>query len=102
MLIIHDLKGARTEFEPAEGKPLMLDLRHQKIGIIGLCNGNAVCGTCHVYVEQEWLDRLPAVEELEEDRLAELPHRQDNSRLTCQIEYTPELDGIEMTVAPRS
>lgn len=102
MLIIHDRNGARIEFEPVEDKPLMFQLRPKKLGIIGLCNGNAVCGTCHVYMEKEWLDRLPEIGELEEERLAQIPTRGDNSRLTCQLEYRPELDGIEMTVAPRA
>jgi 2Fe-2S ferredoxin len=101
VLIVHDRDGARTEFEPIEGKPLMLQLRPMKIGVIGLCNGNAVCGTCHVYVKEEWVDRLPAVEELEEERLSQIPHRRNNSRLTCQIEYRADLDGLELTVAKR-
>ncbi|MEH0421433.1 2Fe-2S iron-sulfur cluster-binding protein [Streptomyces sp. B21-083] len=102
MMIIHDRKGGRVEFEPAPGKPLMPQLRHQKVGIIGLCNGNAVCGSCHVYVDKERLDQLPEPDEFELERIEELPDRRDNSRLTCQFEYTPELDGIEITVAPRS
>jgi 2Fe-2S ferredoxin len=101
MLILHDRDGARTEFEPVEGKPLMFQLRPLRIGVIGLCNGNAVCGTCHVYVEEQWLDRLPAVEELEEERLAQIPNRRSTSRLTCQVEYRAELDGLELTVAKR-
>jgi ferredoxin, 2Fe-2S len=101
MLIIHDRNGDRTEFEPVEGKPLMFQLRPLKVGVIGWCNGRAGCGTCHVYVEEKWLDRLPSVEEPEEERLADLPARRSNSRLTCQIEYRAHLDGLELTVAPR-
>lgn len=102
MVIIHDRSGVRRELKPPVGKPLMPQLRRLKVGIIGLCNGNAVCGSCHVYVEKEWLDRLPVPDEFEEERLAVIPGRQENSRLTCQIEYRPDLDGLEMTVAPQS
>jgi ferredoxin, 2Fe-2S len=101
MLIINDRKGVRREYDTVEGQTLMPQLRTKKLGLIGICNGNIVCGTCHVYVEKEWLDRLPAPDELEEELLAEFPNRQENSRLTCQIEYRPDLDGIEMTVPPR-
>lgn len=102
MIIVHDRKDARHEFDVPEGKALMLQLRPMKVGIIGLCNGNAACGTCHVYVEKEWLDRLPDPDEYEAEMLEEVAERRENSRLSCQIEYGPELDGLEMTVAPRS
>ncbi|WP_369029609.1 2Fe-2S iron-sulfur cluster-binding protein [Streptomyces adonidis] len=102
MIIVHDRKDVRHEFDVPEGKALMLQLRPKKIGIIGLCNGNAACGTCHVYVEKEWLDRLPEPDEYESEMLEEVAERRENSRLACQIEYRAELDGLEMTVAHRS
>ncbi|MGW1783742.1 2Fe-2S iron-sulfur cluster-binding protein [Streptomyces sp. NPDC002143] len=102
MIIIHDRNDVRHELEPREGKALMLQLRPLKVGILGLCQGNAACGTCHVYVEKEWLDRLPDPDEYEEEMLSEVAARRENSRLSCQIEYRTELDGLEMTVAPRN
>lgn len=69
MIIIHDRDDVRHELEPHDKKALLLQLRPMKVGIIGLCNGNAACGTCHVYVEKEWLDRLPEPDEYEGEML---------------------------------
>lgn len=100
MIVVQDRAGARKTLEPGEGKTLMPVLRPAKVGIIGLCNGNAVCGTCHVYVDADWLGRLPEPEDFEIEKLEELEHRQENSRLSCQLIYEPGLDGLGLSVAP--
>jgi 2Fe-2S ferredoxin len=79
----------------------MPQLRRQHIGILGLCGGNAICGTCHIYVREDQLSRLPDPDEIEEERLEILENRQENSRLTCQLPTSPEVDGLEITVAAR-
>jgi len=64
-------------------------------GIIGDCGGFAECGTCHGYVDEAYLDRIPAPTEDEEMMLEGiLAPVEHNSRLTCQISMTPQLDGI--------
>ena len=63
-------------------------------GIDGDCGGNCACATCHVYVEQAWLERLGARTATEEDMLNCVPERQDGSRLACQITLTDALDGL--------
>jgi 2Fe-2S ferredoxin len=67
--------------------------------ISGECGGVLACATCHVYVDPAFLDRLPPMTEDENEMLdfAEAPRR-ENSRLSCQIPMTPELDGITVTV----
>jgi|SRR5690625_358115 len=64
-------------------------------GIDADCGGACACSTCHVYVEPEWLDKLPPKEDMETDMLdfAYEPD-EERSRLTCQIKVTPELDGL--------
>lgn len=68
--------------------------------ILALCGGCASCGTCHVYIDAAWLDRLPAMGEEEEEMLSLAAHRTRFSRLSCQIEMVPELDGLKLAVAP--
>jgi 2Fe-2S ferredoxin len=101
VIMVNGRDGARHEIAPAAGRPLMWDLRRLKIGVVGLCNGNAACGTCHVFVRADWLERLPEPDEYEEDMLSELSCRSEGSRLACQVTYGPELDGLELTIAPR-
>ena len=71
-------------------------------GIIGMCGGYANCGTCHVFVDQKWLDILPPIGEAEEMMLEGAAcERQPGSRLACQITVGAKLDGIVLTVPER-
>ncbi len=58
------------------------------------------CATCHVYVDPSWTDRLPAPQSDERELLNELSHYTEQSRLSCQIEFTPDLAGLRVTIAP--
>ena len=91
--------GETEAIDARSGRSLMLNIR--KPGQIqAICGGEASCGTCHVYVAEDWLDRLPPIQENEEIILAFSDWRQANSRLSCQIKVTDELDGLAVTVAP--
>jgi ferredoxin, 2Fe-2S len=100
-MIIVDGKGVRHELDPKVGTALMFQLRPLKVGVIGLCNGNAACGTCHVYVEGDRMADLSEIDEFEEEMLAEVTNRQDNSRLACQLVFEPSMADLTLTVAPR-
>jgi 2Fe-2S ferredoxin len=63
-------------------------------GIVGDCGGNCACGTCHGFVDEQWLASLPAVQPNEQSLLEGLLETQNTSRLTCQIEVTAALDGL--------
>ena len=70
-------------------------LNNRLEGILGECGGNCMCATCHVYVDSNFLDRIPAAKPNEKAMLsiaAEGP--KPNSRLSCQIKMTDELDGL--------
>lgn len=94
--------GEVRTVEAGDGESLMrIALANDVDGIVGECGGELSCGTCHVYVGSEWIDRLPPVSADETDliELAET-YREGCSRLGCQIVLSPELDGIRVDVAP--
>lgn len=64
-------------------------------GIVAECGGNAMCATCHVYVAEPWMDKLPACSDVEDELLDSTAcERTEASRLSCQIKVTDELDGL--------
>jgi 2Fe-2S ferredoxin len=71
-------------------------------GIVAECGGSALCATCHVYVDEKWLDRLAPVGD-DEDALLDgtACERKANSRLSCQIKITSELDGLVLRLPER-
>ena len=66
-------------------------------GIDADCGGGMACATCHVYVKDEWLNKIPKAEEAEVDMIDMAYEPKKNSRLSCQIIVTDELNGIEVT-----
>ncbi len=88
--------GARQEVEARAGISIMQVAVNDGIdGIVAECGGNAMCATCHVYVDPEWQSRVPAMKSDEDDMLdSTATERKPNSRLSCQIVMTPELDGL--------
>ena len=91
--------GEVREVACKPGKSLMLNIR-KDAGITAICGGCASCGTCHVYIAEDWIERLPPIAPDEETVLAFSDWRQPNSRLSCQIRMTEQLDGLCVTVAP--
>jgi 2Fe-2S ferredoxin len=86
------------------GETLMHVALHAGIkGVIGECGGNKICGTCHIYVAHDWLERLGPLSN-EEDDLLEFTTapRQPNSRLACQIPVGDDLDGLGVQIPPPS
>jgi ferredoxin-2, mitochondrial len=62
----------------------------------GACEASLACTTCHVYVLDDYLDKLPEAEEKEEDLLDMAPYLKENSRLGCQIILNKELEGLKL------
>jgi 2Fe-2S ferredoxin len=70
-------------------------------GILGDCGGGCSCATCHVYIDAAWQTRVGAADDVEIATLDMVSHIQKpNSRLSCQIVLSAELDGLTVTVAP--
>ena len=67
-------------------------------GIDADCGGGMACATCHVYVKEEWLDKLPTKEDGEEDMLDMAFEPKKNSRLSCQLVVSDELDGLIVNI----
>ena len=77
-------------------------LRNSVPGIEAECGGACACATCHVYVDPEWTEATGKASQMEEDMLDFAFDVKPNSRLCCQISMTPELDGLEVELAPES
>jgi 2Fe-2S ferredoxin len=94
--------GSRRETAAPVGMTLMEIARQNGIeGIVARCGGACACATCHVYVAPEWLARLEPREDMEEGMLESAWEPRDNSRLSCQIHITPELDGLTVQLPER-
>ncbi|HRK23376.1 MAG TPA: 2Fe-2S iron-sulfur cluster-binding protein [Beijerinckiaceae bacterium] len=76
-------------------------LRHAIPGIDAECGGACRCATCHVFVDEDWIDRLPPRTDEEEDMLDTVSSVRKTSRLSCQIRVTAELDGLIVTTPRR-
>jgi len=95
-----DRSGNSHILEGREGWTLMEILRDGGLEIAAECGGACACATCHVYVEEGWYEKLPPPEDAEVDMLDMALAVQPNSRLSCQLTCSEELDGITVTVAP--
>jgi len=88
--------GTKHDVDVANGMTVMEGARDNDIpGIEADCGGACACSTCHVYVAEEWVDKLPPREAMEEDMLDFAFEPDPNrSRLTCQLQVTDALDGL--------
>ena len=68
--------------------------------LLALCGGMCACGTCHVYVDEDQVNSLPAMGPDEDELLGASGHRQANSRLSCQIRTSEDIAGLRVTIAP--
>jgi ferredoxin, 2Fe-2S len=93
--------GAEYEVETSPGESVMrCATAHAIPGIIGECGGALACATCHGYVDVEWLDRFDAPSPLEQELVEGCIDPRPESRLTCQLLLTEELNGIIIRVPP--
>jgi ferredoxin, 2Fe-2S len=100
-IVVVDQNGREHRVECQVGTKLMETLRDLEFGVAAICGGMCACATCHVYIDSAWLARLPAKQGDEQDMLDDLTHyREFASRLSCQLVFTAELDGLRLTIAP--
>jgi 2Fe-2S ferredoxin len=97
-----DADGQGRTVEAQEGSTVMeTALREGIPGIEAECGGACACATCHVYVDEAWMEVVGKREQMEEDMLDFAFEVRPNSRLSCQIKVTPALDGLVVTTPPR-
>jgi ferredoxin, 2Fe-2S len=92
--------GERHEIDVPLGNSLMEGAIDNNIdGIIAECGGACACATCHAYIDDAWLSKLPELDVMEDGMLDSSNDRRQNSRLTCQLEVTENFDGMVVHVA---
>ncbi|WP_407695478.1 2Fe-2S iron-sulfur cluster-binding protein [Siculibacillus lacustris] len=99
---VTDFAGEVHALKAIDGWRVMEVIRDWGLPIKAECGGACACGTCHVYVDPQWVDKLPPPTDEEMDQLDQIYAVQENSRLSCQILTAQELDGLELQLAPGS
>ncbi|WP_427969517.1 2Fe-2S iron-sulfur cluster-binding protein [Altererythrobacter sp.] len=99
-LIVVNRDGQETAVDVGDGLTVMEAIRDNGFDeLLALCGGCCSCATCHVHVDPAFADKLPEMSEDEDDLLESSDHRDANSRLSCQVPFTAELDGLRVTIA---
>lgn len=100
-ITIHDGKGESSAIDATPGDSLMQAAKAAGIdGIEAECGGSMVCGTCQVYVGEDWYALLPPASAMEAEMIEYTRHPQPRSRLSCQIVVTAGLEGMDVTTPP--
>ena len=93
-------EGEASSVEATEGRTLMEVIRDNGFDeLLALCGGCCSCATCHVHIDAAYFAKLPAMSEDENDLLDSSEHRNEFSRLSCQIPVTGVLEGCTVTIA---
>lgn len=100
-LTVVNREGEESTIDVEDGLTVMEAIRDNGFDeLLALCGGCCSCATCHVLVDPAFADKLPAMSEDEDDLLESSDHRGETSRLSCQIAFTSDLDGLKVTIAP--
>lgn len=98
---VTDREGGKHVIDAEDDLPLMFSLREAELPVEGTCGGTAGCGTCHVFVSEPWRSQLPEKGASESDMLEALENFDEiRSRLSCQIDISEALEGLEVQLAP--
>ncbi|MDR1289536.1 MAG: 2Fe-2S iron-sulfur cluster binding domain-containing protein [Holosporales bacterium] len=96
--IIFRTSGGEVEVDALVGDTLLEVAQKNGVSLFGGCSGAGVCGTCHVLIPPEFLQKLNEPSDHEADLLEVLPMSKENSRLACQVVVTDELDGLIVNI----
>ena len=99
-LIVVTREGEERVLDGETGLSVMEVIRDGGIDeILALCGGCCSCATCHVHIDESFMDKLPPMSEDENDLLDSSDHRNAFSRLSCQVPISDALDGLTVTIA---
>lgn len=100
-LIVVNREGEESAIDVDGGISVMEAIRDNGFDeLLALCGGCCSCATCHVFVDPAFAGKLPEMSGDEDDLLDSSDHRNETSRLSCQIPMSDELDGLKITIAP--
>ena len=100
-IIVNTREGEERALAAGEGLSLMEAIRDEGIDeLLALCGGCCSCATCHVKIDPAFANLLPPLSEDENDLLDSSDHRDETSRLSCQLPLTRELEGLRVAIAP--
>ena len=99
-LIVATRDGTEHEIEGQAGLSVMEIIRDAGFDeLLALCGGCCSCATCHVHVDAAFADKVAPMSEDENDLLDSSDHRDESSRLSCQLAFSDALDGLKVTIA---
>ncbi len=97
-IIYVDHEGTERVVEATNGESVMeTAIKNSIPGIDADCGGACACATCHVYVDEAFMDKVGSPEDMEQSMLDFAENVQGNSRLSCQISVSDDLDGLKVT-----
>ncbi|OCC25209.1 ferredoxin [Croceicoccus estronivorus] len=100
-LIVVNREGEEKTVDAESGVSVMEAIRDNGFDeLLALCGGCCSCATCHVFIDPAFAGKLPEMSEDENDLLDSSDHRNETSRLSCQVPLTDDLDGLKVTIAP--
>jgi 2Fe-2S ferredoxin len=100
IIVVKDRQDKLHQLNAEQGSTIMEIIRDAGLDIEAACGGCCACATCHVYISPEWVKKLKQIDDDEESMLDQAFHVTNNSRLGCQLEYSDDLNGMELTLAP--
>lgn len=100
MIYVVDREGVEHKLEAKQGSSVMEVIRDAGLPVEAICGGQCICTTCHVYVDEKWKDKLTDMQEMEQVLVEDSGSYQENSRLSCQIDYSEAINGLKVSLAP--
>lgn len=100
-IVVVNRAGEEKTVEADAGLSVMEAIRDNGFDeLLALCGGCCSCATCHVYIDPAFADKVAPMSEDENDLLDSSDHRNETSRLSCQLQLTAALEGLRVTIAP--